>query len=255
MNATIPLWSIPAIVVATVAVWSLGSRAYKRTIGRRGHMRRCLNNLSCGTIFTHIEGFLGQSISNTMRGDRVYRTYRSTYAYVVATAPHAERNIDGFSITIRRQRGRPRFRFTTERLTVNQLRVDLSASLFDEVGQEHSDGRRFVLGARRFGYTESFYFGNPGHYQTYLLAHNSAAGEVPNFPTDLPSFASGTLRGVGDDDDLCDLVSEGTLVVDLRRMLRVNTLTVLDIGSEEKDILMSYLGTGVDSDDVRRIPE
>jgi hypothetical protein len=174
---------------------------------------------------------------------------------VVATAPHADRNIDGFSITIRRQHRRPRFRFATDRLTVNQLRVDLSASLFDAIRQEEASGRRFSSGARRFGYTESFYFGNPGHYQTYLLAYNDAAGDVPNFPEALPSFASGNLRGVGDDDDLRELASEGTLISDLRRMLRVNTLTVLDVESEEKDVLMSYLGTGVDSDDVRRIPE
>jgi hypothetical protein len=36
------------------------------------------------------------------------------------------------------------------------------------------DQLSYSVGARRFRYSEWYYFGNPGHYQTYILAINDA---------------------------------------------------------------------------------
>lgn len=36
------------------------------------------------------------------------------------------------------------------------------------------DGRSLNIAARRREYSESYWFGNPGNYQRYVLSHNDA---------------------------------------------------------------------------------
>lgn len=252
MTTTTSIWAIPSATVALFVILTGIWRVAKKYLGRRWMLRRNLRKLACGTDFAYFESLLGQPLATDKDGDRVRRVYRSPFAFVAATAPSTDQSIDSFSITIRNRTRRRRFRFRTGILTVNSLDVDLSRAHFSDVS-EPPIGRRCIIGARRYGYAELFNFGNPGHYQLYVLACNDGAGDLFGYPPEFPSFSTGLLAdqtgfGIVDDEPASELLTAA------RRSLRVNTLMVIgpQLGPEA---FPDYSCMGFDQDTVRQIPE
>ena len=51
--------------------------------------------------------------------------------------------------------------------------MKLGRSNFADIKTSWStDGHALRVGAHNFEYAESYYFGNPGNYQHYVLSHN-----------------------------------------------------------------------------------
>jgi hypothetical protein len=195
---------------------------------------------------------LGQPIVSKAEEGRVERIYRSSYAFVMATAPSENRGVGMFSITIRNRKYRPRLRFDTGKLTADSLDVDLSRAHFSDFSGNIS-GRRCIIGARRSGYAELYYFGNPGYYQQYLLAYNDGAGDTPAFPENFPSFGSdGLAKDAG--YEIAEGEPPAELLAQVRRSLRVNTIVISD-GTADIAWLSGYRCTGFDQDSIRQIPE
>lgn len=117
------------------------------------------------------------------------------------------------------------------------------------------NGTRLAVGARRFGYAESFYFGNPGNYQSYLLAYNDAGVGEFSLPRLLPSIATGDLL----DKDQQAAHSGPTEMdakdaIDFSRDLVINTVAVID-QFDSPDSVIGFVSVGVDADTVRKVPE
>jgi hypothetical protein len=88
-----------------------------------------------------------------------------------------------------------------------------------------------ALGARRYGYSEIYYFGNPGYYQTFAYSINDA-GYVPRWGVvELLSQRGGvnlgqTEKGSPLDETAVEAYLADPLVERARRESVVNTLTV-----------------------------
>lgn len=66
-------------------------------------------------------------------------------------------------------------RFQVSDLTFGHVHASLGNSRFSDVRTwAGPDGRSLNIAARRREYSESYWFGNPGNYQRYVLSHNDA---------------------------------------------------------------------------------
>ncbi|CDZ90124.1 hypothetical protein QM787_25525 [Rhodococcus ruber] len=162
------------------AVWGMGQltrKQWDRTIGRRRAQSRILDQLACGSSLEFVESLLGLPQFLEKIDGREQRIYRLAGSWVVVEL--YERAMLSFSITITD----PRMYHSTERLSFGQLHVRLGRSDFADVSH-HPSGERMWVGARRHGYLQHHYFGNPGGYQDYWLSHNmcgATTGPLGNF--------------------------------------------------------------------------
>lgn len=243
---------IPGAVVAMLTL-AKGFVAIGKKVATRQAHRKNLLRLACGLTFERFTDLLGApvtvSFAELAGNGRKSAIYRSKYAYVLATAPSKDDTVDAYAITVRRKR----FKLPIKTLTAYQIDLKLPKSEM-QCSIERAWGLRYIVGARRFGYTESYYFGNPGNYQTYLLSYNDAGtGEFPIVP-DHHGFANGNL--VRPEDTRDGLLEEplGSWFSGVRATFRPNTVAVIGGQVEVADLLDS-IGFGVDQDSVRQIPE
>ncbi len=155
----------------------LTRKQWDRTIGRRRAQSRILDQLACGSSLEFVESLLGLPQFLEKIDGREQRIYRLAGSWVVVEL--YERAMLSFSITITD----PRMYHSTERLSFGQLHVRLGRSDFADVSH-HPSGERMWVGARRHGYLQHHYFGNPGGYQDYWLSHNmcgATTGPLGNF--------------------------------------------------------------------------
>ncbi|MFD5092784.1 caspase domain-containing protein [Amycolatopsis thailandensis] len=210
-----------------------------------------LNKIACGRPLDYLDSALGTPLLAGLLRDhvpeRLYRVYRTEDVIVTVTAAGALKPIDAFSITMRHSK----FPIRTDRLTANLLDVDLAQANFGSV-DETPEGVRLIIGANRFGYTESFYFGNPGHYQTFLLSYNDAAAGDFHYVEGRHEFSSGLLVIAPRDGELSD-TPQGSWYPEFRSGTRINTLTVVDTAPLEA--LLTGHSFGIDRGEVDHIPD
>lgn len=159
---------------------------YRRTIGSRRVLAERLNQLATGVTTRWVEERLGPPAfvgdfhippdqETTPPGKpSVLREliYRTKHAWIQVLADENDA-VARFSITVTD----PRFHFQVRDLTFYHLNARLGHSRFSDVGVgiwNAPDGRSLNIAARRREYSESYWFGNPGNYQRYVLSHNDA---------------------------------------------------------------------------------
>lgn len=164
----------------------------RRTVLSHRDLTRRLNQLACGTTAEYTDNILGPPAFRRSLGDgyeeRIYRTKHAWVQTITRTADHAT---ESFAITITD----PRYTLRTHNLTGNMLDIRLGRAHFSDVPHD-PDGYRITRGANRHGHAESHYYGNPGNYQTYVLAHNDAGSGPFHITADDPlagNWAAGRL--------------------------------------------------------------
>ena len=60
------------------------------------------------------------------------------------------------------------------------MEIILGKSNFFDTISDSPQKIEYYCGAHDFGYAEEHYFGNPGHYQSYILASNQCGTGTPN---------------------------------------------------------------------------
>ncbi|WP_405058612.1 hypothetical protein OG474_38610 [Kribbella sp. NBC_01505] len=156
--ALIVILGVPPIAAKNVA------RMWRRsTFGRRRAQARLLDQLACGEPITRVETWLGFAV--VAEGDT--RTYELPGAWVQVT--EANEVVASFSVTIRSSR----MWYDASRLTVGNLPIRLGRSTFSDIDPRGTaPDSAYAEGNRRVGYVQSYYFGNPGHYQAYVVGYN-----------------------------------------------------------------------------------
>jgi hypothetical protein len=189
-----------AVAVLTgAAILAGGYRAIKailqRTILSRRYLAASLNQLACGTTTEYTDSILGPpAFRRALPHDNEYEEhiYRTSHAWIQTIVRTADKSVDSFAITVTD----PRFAFPTRELTNNNLDIRLGHTRFSDI--EHDpDGYRIWWGANRSLHAESYYFGNPGNYQTYVLARNDAGTGQSSITSDdatAGTWESGRLR-------------------------------------------------------------
>ena len=167
------LLTLAAFVVLLSSIKGEVRRRWQQSWGARRAQARLLEQLCCGASRRFVDDLLGvplfesRTVPDEWAGTDTAGVYRLPGAWV--QIGFAEQTVVWFAITIRR----PESRLDITRLTHGNLRLSLGRDTFAAI--EHPcvrAGRR--LGARRVGYSERHYFGNPGAYQTYVLSHEDS---------------------------------------------------------------------------------
>ncbi len=144
--------------------WRSAGRVWSRTVGSRRTVARQLDGIACGVTLGYLQARLGSPAFRRPCFDLVELTWRLPHVWFCGLV--ADDSLLAFAITVTD----PRFGYDCRHLTFGLLPVRLGrdplATAPDPVGTTVS------IGARRFYVTDEHYFGNPGAYQRYLLAHN-----------------------------------------------------------------------------------
>jgi hypothetical protein len=173
--------AIVAIGGGVIGVYRTTTRAYARTFGSRRLLAVRLNQLAAGVTIRYVEERLGapafvrtMPLPSGQTADQSGRTlreqvYHTRHAWVqVLTDQDA---VVRFSITVTD----PRFHFQVQDLTFGHLEARLGRTRFSGIRTVYQpEGRSLNIAARRYEYSESYWFGNPGNFQRYVLSHNDA---------------------------------------------------------------------------------
>lgn len=185
--------SLPELLGTAAAIVAIGGGAlaasrggmawYTKTIGSRRVLAGRLNQLAAGVTTRWVEERLGpptfvagfpvppDQLATWPRSLALRQLiYRTKHAWVQVLADEND-TVVRFSITVTD----PRFRLQVRDLTFYQLSARLGHSSFSDVRSLlQPDGRILNIAARRREYCESYWFGNPGNDQRYVLSHNDA---------------------------------------------------------------------------------
>lgn len=259
--------SYPQILALAAAVVGVGGGVvwlygrglgwYRRSIGSRRDLARRLNQLAAGVTTRYVEERFGAPAfvrkSGVLLGAKlgmtlVEQVYRTKHAWLqVLSDPHGA--VVRFSITVTD----PQFRFQVGVLTGGQLQARLGHSRFSQVGSQlDPDGHSLWIGARRRGYSESYWFGNPGNYQRYVLSHNDAGTGEFSFAVEQQGIGwhqDGFLKfDPAPREGLPEFDPAAQYAMEFRAMTTVNTLTVL---GPHRDVAGLDEPHGLDGDYVR----
>lgn len=243
-----------AAVLTGAALLAGAYRATKillqRTILSRRYLAGRLNQLACGTTTEYTDSLLGPpAFRRAIPGDLHYEEhiYRTNHAWVQTIIRTTDKSVESFAITVTD----PRFAFRTRDLTNNNLDIRLGHTLFKDIGHE-PDGYRIWWGANRFIHAESHFFGNPGNYQTYVLARNDAGtGQISVTSTDphAGKWETGRLQQAADARPSWD--QPPCWVKKARARTAINTILICRHSGPNQPIPLSLKFIGVDNGTVR----
>lgn len=152
--------------------WRWATGVWRRTIGSRKVVQQQLDGIACGVTTSYLEERLGRPAFRRTMNDRVELTWRLPHAWLCGLL--GDDSLMAFAITVTD----PKFHFNCRHLTFDHLAVTLGQDSLLAV--DHTPSNTTVsVGARRVYVTDEHWFGNPGAYQTYLLAYNDqGVGDV-----------------------------------------------------------------------------
>lgn len=205
---------IIAALLTAAGLWRGAWGIAMRSVGRRWDAARRLRRLGTGAQVHFFEAVLGEPPAIRARIavepqdpeaqilDEFDLCYWIADLYFVQSISTTDGTVVGFSITTRSRRFHPTLTFpiqaTTrehllERVTFGRRRfgrlatVELGRTRFEDVlsDREWTPAIRSATGARTWSYTEAYYLGNPGHYQSYAFT-NSSVTAVGGFPDPVP---------------------------------------------------------------------
>ena len=217
---------------------------FRRTFAARRDLRLRLNQLACGCHKGFVEMLHGQPVFVKHPGqDEELLTFRSRHTWL--SVLFFKSQVIAFSITTTSRW----FKFRVYTLTGGQSRIKLGKDTFDRLGKDPLCVEGY-LGARRYGYRELHYYGNPGYYQYYVFGNNAVGHKSHAIPK-IEGFQSG--RFVEDTQVAgtpCDQAPDDDELRAYREQARANTLTVLGPRAQEEMVRIIRL-VEVEQDEVR----
>jgi hypothetical protein len=241
--ATVAIAGAAIVAVRTIV------RKYRSTLGSRGVWVSLLNRLACGVTREYAENLLGvPAFRHAVERDgrsQIACDFRTPHAWVQIMYDEATDAVLQFSVTVTDQK----FRFETSSVAWGHGSV-LGVTRFSSLGLP--SGVRLSVGARRFEYSEGYYYGNPGGYQHFVWSFNDAGvgssaafGELSQ--ASVFSHSSGVFKG--------DNGMEAALppaIEQFRSKVCPNTITVIGpMGSTSGLTQGDWIG--VDKDRVRTL--
>jgi hypothetical protein len=242
-----------AIAFAVLVVKGV-TTAYRRTVGRHRDFAARLSKIACGVRIEHVERVFGLSTFRHDLGEYVEDIFVADSAYL-HTLSHRDGTVLRYSVTAVHPRFRPTLDIGMPGSWPAYV-VRLGKNHFADVPGQR-EGFELSVGARRLHYAEAIYCGNPGGYQTFVLAHSDAGQGSFGDPYLVLEPGEGYL-GDGIFANGEDVVANGEDVVDrpgrdeFRRATTVNTLTVIGPLQSSEALLSSP--AGADLDQVRTLP-
>lgn len=166
-----------SVTVAFLAFLRWMIRIYGKTIGRRGVQSAKIRRLACGVTSDYVDDLLGKPImlsKSTMGsgGELEERLYFLPDAFVMTYCVQGD--VQAFAITIHDSRFAPRISIPWGG-SMDAGNVRLGRAHYREILDGDPGTAYCWAGNHHWGYHEIHYMGNPGFYQTYILASNRAS--------------------------------------------------------------------------------
>lgn len=199
MEALIRIGELVAAIVAAITLASAVQNIYRRTLGRRRRSHKALARLGTNAqlaFFTEILGeppAIRRSLPEQAPAQAKQRILGKHWEnifvsrdFFVQAITNTDDTVVQYSVTTRTKRFRARLvspghhylgpiNPILRRLRIRrESRPIFDIRLWKNSFSELNDPKRVRawLGARRYGYTEEHWLGNPGHYQTYVFSMN-----------------------------------------------------------------------------------
>jgi hypothetical protein len=155
--------------------FSLISGFYRRTIGSKRHQIAKRGRLAAGVNISFFENYLGPPafITKIPAGKEYIFVHQN---YYVQGITNEDDSVLAFFVTTRKSGFNPSF-IVLGAYSKNgkPFRVKLGKTKFQKLSDLGKPDKCFYsLGAHRFSYYETWYFGNPGNYQTFFFALSDA---------------------------------------------------------------------------------
>ena len=250
---------VTAITTLVNLLWRLYTALWDR-IGRRRTLTRKLRQLSCEVNINVFEYHLGippqyvNSTEGTVGDNKHEYIFVLDDVYVQAIA--ASGRVICFSVTTRRQAFHPVLEY------YGAFPITLGRTRFQDFGDEPS-GVQGWLGARRWGYGEAYYYGNPGGYQTYVYSINDAGADsgaqnIAAVFDEAGYVAFGLLNDSPNEGfahpEMASWLDRESVRV-FRQQAVINTVTVVGPQKEVRSILKLGFAFGPNLDQVRLLPK
>jgi hypothetical protein len=213
-------------IFAVLAVWVYSK--WKRTLGRRWELARNVTALGPEMQLDYVEQRLGAPTFRTKNGGYEELVWVEPYAFIRVMANKG--TVKLYAVTTRTRWFAPTF-YRRHIISVNgdSLEVRLGRTTLGDLPGSPSTVWGDV-GARRWGYSEAYYFGNPGLYLAYVYSLSDAGWSTPSSTPlqellvsrhgiDLGSWPAGSVEWDDIDDEL----------MAARNAAAFNTLTVLSL--------------------------
>jgi hypothetical protein len=213
-------------------------RFYRRTIGYKRSLYKDLSRLAAGVSIEFFQSILGPHVFKRQKNDMTEYLFANNSFYVQAIT-NRDDSVAAFFVTTRKGIFHPILILGPYSLNQKSVLAQLGKTRFISLDEKFGCGPSsvfYTIGARRFSYYETWYFGNPGNYQTFIFGFNDA-GYGDFFCPGLPIVKQGDISA-GDPD-----------VIQFRRRTIMNTYGVT--APLAPDDILNTFWVGADLDRVR----
>lgn len=145
---------------------------YKKTVGYKQSLIRKIRKLSADASIEHFRDVLGTpAFINHQRDFIEYIFALGKLGYVQALTDDNGRVL-AYSVTTRSKKFNPTLSLGPYSLNSRRVTIVLGKSRFSDLDQLDTEPECVVctVGAHDYYYSEKYYFGNPGHYQSYCFS-------------------------------------------------------------------------------------
>jgi len=176
--------TVVGAVLAALGLAALIKTIYRRTVGRRRDLYRRIARLGTNAQVSFFTSVLGQPPAiQRSRNEQFVEYVFVDQDYFVNVLADREQSVRLFSVTTRRRKFQPRLESAKEGHANPRLEVRLGETTFAELGLSPDRAVGRGAGGRGFRYSEVFYLGNPGKYQTFVCSTGlGGAGAIEELP-------------------------------------------------------------------------
>lgn len=242
------------MIVASYALTTAGSKAWRKTVGSRRVTTRAIQSITPGNPISLIESLFGQPVYSHTYPSPTYddsdskveqRLYNARHGWL--TVHYREGKVCAFAFMITDRR----LRFDLGPTCRGVVTGKLGRVSYDEINPEAPTTVAPFMGPYNWGYTETHYFGRGGNYQHYAFSGTMHGWSAPR------SRAYDSHYGLSDISHLLDKDQEWSAddnrrLTAYRRMNAPDTVAVFDSGLDMSGRLITGSGS-YDQDDMRNL--
>lgn len=164
-----------AIVTLDAAI-RIASTLLRRTLARKAEARRKLSRLAANVQLRYFSAVLGEPAIRQQWSDGIVENVYVDDLYYVQALSDIDGQVVAYCVTLRSEKFRLKVPFPNAgrySSSSTQVKALLNASKFAAVCEPTQIYKSVT--ARRFWYSETYYFGNPSNYQTVALGVNDSS--------------------------------------------------------------------------------
>lgn len=188
VDTKLNVWTTVAIIVASIGLYNTVRGWWRNTLGKRGLFVKNFRKLAPHVRHEYVKGLFGEPAWQYKRSVQEYTVARETgdlgtveremtvrtwplgrMAYLTTWCTEDD-EVAMYSVTTRSRIFRPVVRIGTDQVRLGKTRL----SSLPAPSTDTESPVLWAVGAQRYSYSESHYFGSPGGYRTWVVGVSDA---------------------------------------------------------------------------------